>query len=225
MFFPVWCTRHDLDFDVADDIDLGQTAETFVFGNLHCAFADNVDRPGFSSNGCQVVSGAPRSARRGNAPETGLWARFIGNAYDGVPAQSAFTYLLFTGTEAAAAADDTTGTMARTLRFGSSGDQVRRAQEALQGKGFDFLEPDSTYGRDTLRAVIAFQRREFGASSADGVVGPNTAGALGLDWAPVTVAAAAAPRPVADDEGSGVPADWIAAGVAITPGFEVAGDP
>lgn len=228
MFFPVWRTKDDLDFDAEDRIDLGMSSGTFVFDNLHCAFADNVDRPGFSSNGCQVVSGAPKSARRNNAPETGPWAAFIRNAYAGTPDQTQFAYHLFSGTEAATMAANISGTSARSLRFGSNGEWVTRAQEALQKRGFDFLEADGKFGRDMLRAVIAFQQREFGRSSADGVVGPNTASALGLDWEPVafaTVRRTVADAPDADEHAHAPPADWLKAATAVTPGFEVSGNP
>lgn len=232
MFFPVWRTRDDLDFDLEDTIDLGGSATSFVFDNLHCAFADNVDRPGYSSNGCQVVAGAPRSARRNNAPETGPWATFVRNAYDGAPGQAQFGYHLFGGSEAAAMATNVTGTCPRSIRFGSAGEWVERAQRALQTRGFDFLAADGQFGRDMLRAVIAFQRNEFGVNSADGVVGPNTAGALGLSWDPVslggTAAAAARPQadpPRADAPAAGLPAEWLKAATAVTPGFEVSGDP
>ena len=58
MFFPVWRTSDDLDFDLQDRIDLGDDSDSFVFDNLHCAFQDNIDAERFSSNGCQVVAGA-----------------------------------------------------------------------------------------------------------------------------------------------------------------------
>ena len=227
MFFPVWRTSDDLDFDLQDRIDLGDDSDSFVFDNLHCAFQDNIDAERFSSNGCQVVAGAPMSKRRNSRPETGPWGRFIGNAY-GADAnnQTHFVYLLFSGPEAAMLEEKRNQPVSRSARFGSSGEWVEKVQTALQGQGFDFLEVDGGFGRDTLQAVKSFQRRQFGPGTVDGIVGPNTAAALGIDWpplAPETLGAAAAVPAAA--ETTTVPADWHKSAVAITGGFENSGDP
>ncbi len=226
MFFPVWRTRDDLDFDLDDLLDLGSSAEDFVFDNLHCAFHDNIDSIGFSSNGCQVVAGQPKSARRNNKPETGPWKRFVENAYGGASGQSKFDYLLFSGVEAARLAADPGQPMSKLLRFGSQGDAVSAVQTALIGEGFDFLEVDSGFGRDTLRAVMTFQTREFGRGSADGVVGPNTATALGIMLPKLegraSLSLVPAPAPVATDA---VPQDWQDSAIEITARFETTGDP
>jgi hypothetical protein len=231
VFFPVWRTSDDLDYDLDDWADLGGKNQTFVWDNLHCAFHDNIDTPGFSSNGCQVVAGHPRSARRANKPETGPWARFIENCYGrGGNGQQSFTYLLFAGAEAGMVAD-ASRKLSRSLRFGSSGEWVTIVQKALQGEGFDFLTPDGDFGRNTLEAVMAFQAREFGRGRADGIVGANTAAALGLDWdgtgQPLsgTAEAAAALKTREISPPTAVPTDWHASATKITPGFEVSGDP
>ena len=223
MFFPVWRTRDDLDYDLDDRLDLGASSDSFVFDNLHCAFQDNTDSVGYSSNGCQVVAGQPRSARRNNRPETGPWKRFIDNAYDGAAAQDAFGYLLFTGVEAVRLAEIGAAGVSKLLRFGSTGEWVGKVQAALKGQGFDFLGIDNDFGRDTLRALMSFQTREFGPGSADGVVGPNTAAALGLTL-PKLEAPAARTQPAAAAV-SDVPADWQASAIAVTCGFETTGDP
>ena len=237
MFFPVWRTADDLDFDLQDRIDLGDDSDSFVFDNLHCAFQDNIDAERFSSNGCQVVAGAPMSKRRNNMPETGPWARFIGNAYGAdANGQTQFVYLLFSGAEAAMLKEKAGQPVSRSARFGSSGEWVERVQTALQGKGFDFLEVDGDFGRDTLQAVKAFQRRQFGPGTVDGIVGPNTAAALGIDWQPLAAEALGAAAGVATapevaaavataPEVTTVPPDWHRSAVAITGGFENSGDP
>ena len=217
MFFPVWRSRDDLDFDLDDKLDLGASPASFVFDNLHCAFQDNTDSVGFASNGCQVVAGQPRSPRRNDKPETGPWKRFVDNAY-GADGQDVFGYLLFTGAEAARLAAAPAG-VSKLLRFGSSGDLVAEAQTALRREGFDFLGVDRDFGRDTLRAVMSFQTREFGPGSADGVVGPNTAEALGITLPKMDEASPAARTR------SGLDQEWQDSAIAITCGFETEGDP
>jgi peptidoglycan hydrolase-like protein with peptidoglycan-binding domain len=66
--------------------------------------------------------------------------------------------------------------LARKLRRGDQGDDVRRVQEALRKKGYD-VAVDGKYGRGTERAVNEFQRK--GNLKADGVVGDETWKALG----------------------------------------------
>lgn len=65
-----------------------------------------------------------------------------------------------------------------TLRFGSTGAEVARLQDALRGRGFNPGASDGSFGRATEAAVVAFQRSE--GLLPDGVVGPRTAAALGL---------------------------------------------
>ena len=56
---------------------------------------------------------------------------------------------------------------------------VLALQQALIAKGFDPGEPDGVWGSQTAAAVRAFQ--ESAGLSVDGVVGANTAAALGVD--------------------------------------------
>lgn len=178
IFFPVWRTTDDLDYDLNDVADLDGG---FVYDNLHCAYHDNLDRAGFSSAGCQVVCGHPSSPARGNRPETGPWKRFVENTYDAPVRQPTYTYMLFSGAEAAMVAGAPDSKISQSLRFGSGGDLVRQAQKALIAKGMPLEEPEGDYGRATIEAVMAFQTKEFGRGSADGIIGPNTAHALGFE--------------------------------------------
>lgn len=232
MFFPVWRNADDLDFDLADRLDTGRASDDYPWDNLHCAFHDNIDTPSFSSNGCQVVSGRPSTPANGHRPETGPWAHFVTNAY-GPQAnnQSRFVYLLFSGAEAGIVASRPDGPFGRTVRFGSRGPWVEAVQAGLQKNGFPFVSVDGDFGRGTLEAVMGFQAKEFGKGQADGVVGPNTAAALEIDWPPVEARLrqavseqplAVSPPPPPSQE---LPAAWLASATRITPGFEVAGDP
>jgi hypothetical protein len=221
MFFPVWRNSDDLDYDLNDRLDRsGVTPDLYPWDNMHCAHADNVDMPKFSSNGCQVIAGRPTMPANGNKPESGPWKRFIEHAYGAdANGQTRFVYLLFSGAEAGALSAKPDGPLSRTVRFGSSGEWVTKVQAALKDRNFGFLEVDNEFGRDTLEALMAFQLAEFGPGQADGIVGPNTASALALEWPPVSFARTT-PSALA-----GPPADWQAAATRITPGFETTGDP
>lgn len=193
VFFPVWRTSDDLDYDLLDAADLDGD---IVWDNLHSAYHDNLDTAGFSSAGCQVVCGHPRSSARGNRPETGPWKRFIDTAYDAPGGQKKYVYLLFSGAEVAMVATRPADQIRQSVRFGSSGALVKEVQTALLSKGFDLGTADGDFARATIEALMAFQTREFGRGKADGVVGPNTAAALGVDLP--TLADAAPDAPVAD---------------------------
>src|SRR6266567_2068580 len=73
------------------------------------------------------------------------------------------------------------------LRLNSSGPQVRALQQALQAAGFNPGSIDGSFGPGTEAAVLAFQRST--GIAADGVVGPNTATALGLAAIPLILSA------------------------------------
>lgn len=61
---------------------------------------------------------------------------------------------------------------------GSSGEDVKRIQEALKAKGFDPGAIDGEFAQGTEAAVIAFQKSE--GLAADGIVGLQTQKALGI---------------------------------------------
>ena len=70
------------------------------------------------------------------------------------------------------------------LREGASGPDVTALQRKLQERGFSPGQIDSEFGPATEAAVMAFQRSQ--GLLPDGIVGPRTATALGLD-SPVEV--------------------------------------
>ena len=65
-----------------------------------------------------------------------------------------------------------------TLRIGASGDAVRCLQTTLDAAGFDSGPVDGAFGPVTYRATVAFQRAR--GLVVDGIVGPQTGGALGI---------------------------------------------
>ena len=72
--------------------------------------------------------------------------------------------------------------MSAMLKLNSSGPDVTALQQALQKAGFNPGAIDGSFGAGTEAAVLAFQRSQ--GIAADGVVGPNTATALGLTATP-----------------------------------------
>jgi len=65
-----------------------------------------------------------------------------------------------------------------SLRLGDRGEAVRNLQLKLDRWGYEPGAVDGVFGEETRRAVIRFQKNN--ALSADGIVGPATAAALGL---------------------------------------------
>lgn len=64
-----------------------------------------------------------------------------------------------------------------TYKIGSSGEMVRRIQEALAAAGFAMIA-DGIFGTKTDKAVRAFQQLK--KLTPDGIVGPKTLAALGI---------------------------------------------
>lgn len=184
IFFPVWRTADNTDFDLKDKLDFGSSPGDFVFDNIHCAYDENPEH-GYSSAGCQVVCGAPMSPARNNAPETGPWKTFIDNGYAG--SQKRFVYLLF-GAEELSSVDKGGGALKQVVRYGSSGPLARQVQDALISRGLLEGSSDGEFGRLSLMALVAFQRKEFGSAAADGVCGENTAAVLGIALPPLSTA-------------------------------------
>lgn len=66
------------------------------------------------------------------------------------------------------------------LRYGSSGQEVRRLQQALNRAGYS-LEVDGGFGEKTRAALMDYQRRA--GMTPDGVAGSKTWASLGLQSA------------------------------------------
>ena len=171
---PIQRSSDDLDFDTDDRVEFEQP-----FDNLHAAWNHGVDHESYASAGCQVVVGFPQCRKRDNRPDTGPWRIFKDNAYG--LSQNSFPYVLLTGHEAQRVGHGTRPLPPR-LHFGSKGPLVTMVQRALKAEGFYEGEIDDDFGIRTLRAVLRFQTTEFGPNGDDGIVGPQTASALGLVW-------------------------------------------
>ena len=150
------------------------------FDNLHAAWSMGVDQATFASAGCQVVVGYPQCEKRNNEPDTGPWRIFKENAYN--ITQNSFSYTLLTGRYAQKVV--LTGPLAtmERLRIGSQGDLVGELQTILKDQGYYEGKIDSDFGPRTLFALLEYQTAEFGPDSDDGIVGPVTASALGMNW-------------------------------------------
>lgn len=80
-----------------------------------------------------------------------------------------------------------------TLRYGSTGNDVRVAQTKLKDWGYYHGTVDGVYGWRTLDAIYTFQN--YNGLLIDGIVGPRTWAALGEYGAPAGTGTAAAPAP------------------------------
>jgi hypothetical protein len=194
---PVQRTVDDLDFDADDRVEFGRP-----FDNLHAAWSQGISHPDYASAGCQVVVGFPKCTKRGDQPATGAWKVFQENVY--ALAQDSFSYVLLTGFEAERTVHATT-TPAPRLRYGSKGVLVTRVQTALKQRGHYQGVIDDDFGSGTLRAVLAFQTAQFGPRGDDGIVGKQTAAALGIEW-PDSIAGVALTTPPPAAAAPGAPA-------------------
>ena len=93
---------------------------------------------------------------------------------------------IFTVTLAETASANTLGS--RTLRQGSRGGDVSELQARLNRIGFWSGSIDGIFGPLTRSGVVGFQRAR--GLLVDGIVGPQTFGALGVNASPATVAVA-----------------------------------
>jgi len=89
-----------------------------------------------------------------------------------------------------------------TLRWGSRGASVRLVQERLREWQYYGGPVDGIFGRRTFEAVRLFQRRN--RLAVDGIVGPQTYAALGINVGVATPAPA--PEPAPDPEPAPAPA-------------------
>ncbi len=174
-FQPVWRTADNLTYDFEDRLDFGSGSGDFVWDNIHAAYYENPEGR-YSSAGCQVVCGLPKSA--GRARETGPWRAFIDSAY--AAEQDRFVYLLFGAEELAYIDKVPDSALKQTVRYGSSGPLAKKVQQALIKTGYLTGSADGIFGRMSLMALVEFQRRQLGSRAADGVCGEMTANALGV---------------------------------------------
>lgn len=70
-----------------------------------------------------------------------------------------------------------------TVRKGDRGEVVKLLQEALNAAGFTCGKADGIFGKNTLAAVKSYQKAK--GLKVDGIVGPKTWGALGVDPEPI----------------------------------------
>lgn len=68
--------------------------------------------------------------------------------------------------------------LAENLRYGSRGDKVKELQQKLKRWGYYTGSIDGIFGSGTQAAVKNFQKKN--GLTADGIVGPKTAAALGM---------------------------------------------
>lgn len=170
---PIRRSGDDLDYDTDDRVEY-----TTPYDNLHAAWCMSTDDDRYASAGCQVIVGYPRCEGRANRPDVGPWRTFLTNAYD-IP-QTSFGYILLSARDAIAVSSG--APTRQRLRFGSSGSLVSEVQQLLKDRAFYEGRIDGDFGRRTLFAVLAFQEAMFGPQADDGIVGPITASALGLQW-------------------------------------------
>jgi len=90
--------------------------------------------------------------------------------------------MLLDGRWALAVAEAGDSEFPRRLRYGSEGEKVKDLQRRLKSASFFEGDVDGQFGPRTIRAVLEFQTQTFGFNSEDGVVGPQTAAALELDF-------------------------------------------
>lgn len=67
---------------------------------------------------------------------------------------------------------------AASVSYGARGDDVKKIQQALKKWGYYKGSVDGIFGSGTLAAVKDFQRKN--GLTADGIIGPKTASALGI---------------------------------------------
>jgi hypothetical protein len=173
---PYRRTADDLDYDGADRVETGSPGD-----NLHAGWCQGIEADRFASAGCQVVAGFPDCPKRPGG-NTGPWKSFHAAAYTGKRrAQTAFGYVLITGSEVQTLAIAGAANLSRT-RFGSKGSRAERVQGALKKKKLYEGIVDGDFGLRSLRALLVFQESAFGPHAEDGVCGPQTAAALGIRW-------------------------------------------
>lgn len=171
---PIRRTGDDLDYDEQDKVEF-----TRPYDNIHAAWCSGIDSDRFASAGCQVVVGYPKCKQRKGFENSGAWKIFHKNAY-AIP-QEVFSYILLNGRDALKVSIHHSSTKGLRLRFGSEGELVGKIQKELKQKYFYEGSLDNQFGPRTLFALLDFQTSVFGKEGSDGILGPMTAEALGLN--------------------------------------------
>jgi len=175
---PIRRTADDFDFDNDDRVDFVNP-----YDNIHAAWNMGVNHDVYSSAGCQVIVGYPACAARPHLADIGPWKVFKENAY--AIQQESFPYILLNGLDAHRVDAQPGKKISVRLRYGSEGALALEVQRALRDANAGrFYEGklDGIFGDRMLRAVLEYQTAQFGPQADDGVVGPVTAGALGITW-------------------------------------------
>lgn len=164
-------------FDNFDEISISTGCDD----NIHCGWTMDDDGANYSSAGCQVIKGIPfcESTMARQTDNLGPWKVFKDNGYS--VAQTSFPYALFNSAEVFKVAGGAGKPISTKLLFGSSGDTVTQLQTILIDKNLLAGTLTGVFDTRTFNAVKKFQSDNFGKENVDGVVGPVTAGALGLD--------------------------------------------
>ena len=148
---------------------------------LHAAWCPGPGPPRFASAGCPVVQGYPQCASRRNAKATGDWAALDGVLYHGRgKAQDVYPYVLLHGHDIARASRG--HRLSPRVRFGSRGPLAKRVQQALIDQGWLRPSADGLFGQNSTLALAHAQEDLFAPDADDGICGPGTAQALGIDW-------------------------------------------
>lgn len=176
MDFPVQRSGDDSVYELDDRWEV----DSEMGDNMHCGESQGSHQAYFSSLGCQVLCGTAKRTKKPHTSDTGAWKAFRNTAY-GDGAQKMFRYALLTGRQAQAAAVEPPGTLAKMVRYGSTGPLVGDVQDALSSAGYGTATQRGHFGRGTLLAVRRFQKDK--GLPADAVVGPDTGSLLDLtDW-------------------------------------------
>ena len=155
--------------------------------NMHAAWTLDPDGNYFSSAGCQVIMGIPfcESTRARQDDNRGPWSVFKNNVYG--LSQNIFPYALFQSSEVARLIGNTGRTMSMRLKFGSTGDLVKRVQSALLSMNFMSGPADGDFGKGTFEAIKRFQKENFGLAAVDCIIGPVTSESLGITMPEIAV--------------------------------------
>ncbi len=171
-------------YDPSDSPDIGNPGD-----NLHAAYGDTLDGS-YSSAGCQVVLGVPQCEDYPVAKEP--WPTFHDHAYQDDEAQQEFHYILLEAAEVVTVAEDPKASQRVLLRCGSEDRAltvqpglIAQVQKALKTKGSYQGPADGIFGAGSALALVKFQKATFGMTLADGVIGLQTAAALGFQNWPI----------------------------------------